>query len=343
MSWLEAARAARELEGHADVLCLGDSRIKLGILPRVLHDRLGVSAYNLGVLRGQAPSSYFLLRRVLERGNRPRAILVDFSERLLTFSPSGSAACWADLIGSRESWDVAWNAKDPALALSTALHGLLPGWCDQRERSPLFRFAPAKDGGSRSADEFRVFQRNWKLNRGAQVAPRAFVQVEETADEATGIWRPHPANAFYVDRLLRLAQGAGIAVYWILPPSIPARHDRLQRNGVTVQYRQFVAERVADFSCLTVLDGEALLWNNQEFRDPLHVNRDGAVRLSLAVAVATAPRLVDESSGARWVDLAAIDDHELSKYQYLVEDLDQSRAAIEPILVSKRSGEAKTW
>jgi hypothetical protein len=343
MSWLEAARAARGLEGQADVLCFGDSRIKLGILPLVLHDRLGVSAYNLGILGGQAPSTYFLLRRVLERGNRPRAILIDFSESLLTFSPTGNASCWPDWIGWRESLDVAWNAKDPALALSTALHGFLPGWCDQSDRSPLFRLGSENDGGARSADENAVFQRNWRLNGGAQVAPRAFVQVAETREEAAGIWRPHPANAFYVDRLLRLAQGCGIAVYWILPPSVPARRERLQRNGVTAQYRQFVAARVAEFSCLTVLDGERLGWAAHEFRDPLHLNRDGAVRLSLAVAAATAPRPVDQSSGPRWVDLAASDDQEITKYQSLMEDLDQSRAAIEPIQVSQRSGEAKAW
>jgi hypothetical protein len=343
LSWRTAVGGAQGPDVSADVLCFGDSRIKLGILPRVLHNRLGVSAYNLGILGGQAPSTYFLLRRVLARGIRPRAILVDFSETLLAFSPTGNAACWADWVGWRESLEVAWNAKDPTLALSTALHGLLPGLCDQSERISLFRLAAQKDGAARSADELRVFERNWRLNRGAQVAPRAFVQVEETSVEDGGIWRPHQANAFYIDRLLRLAQGCGIAVYWILPPSVHARSERLERTGVAALYRRFVAERATEFSCLTVLDGERLPWSTQEFRDPLHVNRDGAIRLSLAVAAAIAPGLLGETSGSRWIDLVAFDDQEAKKYQYLVEDLDQSRAAIEPILVGQSSGEAKAW
>ena len=82
MSWQDAQRAAAGAEGRSDVLCLGDSRIKLGLLPRVLEDRLGVSAYNLGILGGQAPASYFLLRKVLERGIRPRD-----SRRLLREPP----------------------------------------------------------------------------------------------------------------------------------------------------------------------------------------------------------------------------------------------------------------
>ena len=105
-------------------------------------------------------------------------------------------------------------------------------------------------------------------------------------------------------------------------------------------YRQFVAARVAKFSCLKVLDGERLAWSALAFRDPMHVNRIGAVRLSLAVAAATAPRLLGESSGPRWIDLVAIDKQEVSKYQNMVEDLDQSRAAIEPILVGQGSVEA---
>ena len=79
------------------------------------------------------------------------------------------------------------------------------------------------------------------------------------------------------------------------------------------------------------------------FRDPLHVNRDGAIRLSLAVAAAIGQRQVGERSGPRWIDLVEIDDRKAGRYQNMVEDLDQSRAAIEPILVGQSSGEVKAW
>ncbi len=334
-------RAARGSEGSSDVLCFGDSRIKLGILPRVLHDRIRVSAYNLGILGGQAPSTYFLLRQVLERGNRPRAILVDFSETLLTFAPSANAACWADWIGPWESLDLAWQSQDPALAVSTVLHLLLPGWCDGREGSVLSGSLANVGRGGLGADESCVFERNWRLNHGAQVAPREFVQVEEPDER--GMWRIHPANEVYVDRFLRTAQGCGIAVYWILPPSVITRRERLERTGGSVAYRQFVAERVARYSCLTVLDGDRLPWTSRDFRDPLHLNRDGALRLSLAVAAVAGPQFPGCSSGPRWVDLDANDKSDLSKYQDTLEDLDQSRAALKPILVGQNPGEANAW
>jgi len=177
-SWQAAARAADGSEGRAEILCFGDSLIKLGILPRVLEDRLGAAAYNLGVLGGQAPNSYFLLRKVLEKGNRPRALFVDFSENLLTFSPSQNAACWSHLHGWRDSLDVAWQSADPALAISTGLHRLLPGWCDQSYRHRLFAIHSGRGAASQETDAPGVFERNWRFNRGAQVAPRDFVAVD---------------------------------------------------------------------------------------------------------------------------------------------------------------------
>ena len=140
-----------------------------------------------------------------------------------------------------------------------------------------------------------------------------------------------------------MAEKCRIPVYWILPPSVPERREQLERSGVSAAYRRFVAERVVKFPSLTILDGETLGWSASAFRDPLHVNRDGAIKLSLAVAAATAPRLHGESTGPRWIDLVATDERELTKYHNLLEDLDQSRAAIEPLLIGQNSGEASAW
>ena len=65
----------------------GDSLAKLGVAPSLVEARSGRSVYNLAVCAGQAPSSYFLLRRVLDSGARPTAILVDFFPRLLQVPP----------------------------------------------------------------------------------------------------------------------------------------------------------------------------------------------------------------------------------------------------------------
>jgi hypothetical protein len=342
-SWQAATCAAEGPDGRAEILCLGDSLVKLGILPRVLANRLSGTAYNLGVLGGQAPNSYFLLRKVLEKGNHPRALVVDFSENLLAFSPSQNAACWSHLHGWRDSLDVAWHAADPALAISTGLHRLLPGWCDQSQRHRLFAGASRGKTMMQPADAPGVFERNWRFNLGAQVAPRDFVAVEETQSDSRCRWQPNRANSSYVDRLLGMAEARQIPVFWVLTPTIKGHRHRLAQSSSSAAYHRFIAARVARFSCLTVLDGENLGWSIDAFRDPTHVNRVGAVRLSLAVAAAIAPRLRGSRSGPNWVDLIGSPREETGQYQNLVEDLDQSRSAVEPIVVGQNSGEVATW
>ena len=340
MSWNASAASAEGLEAVVEVICLGDSLIKLGILPRVLEDQLGHSAFNFAVLGGQAPSSYFLLRRVLEQGIRPRALLVDFSEDLLSLAPGLNPTCWSDSVGRLQGLELAWHSRDPALAISTGLHWLLPRWCDQNQRQPFSHLGVE----NQTADDPRVFERNWRFNRGAQVAPRTFVPVEGLSSANGQRWRPHAANAFYVDRLLRTAEAAKIQVFWILTPEISGHREQLEQNGVLAAYRQFIVDRLAAHACLTVLDGERLFGNTGAFRDPMHVNRDGAIRLSLAVAAAIGPRLSEaEPTSPRWLDLVETADQETSRYQELVEDLDQSRAAAVPPVVGQSSREVASW
>jgi hypothetical protein len=339
MSWNASVKSTNGPEVRAEVLCFGDSLIKLGILPRVLEDRHGLSAYNFAVLGGQAPSSYFLLRRVLDQNLRPRAVLVDFSEELLSLAPGQNPSCWADTFGLRQSTELAWHSCDPALAVSTGLHRLLTRWCDQNHRSAFLGIGLE----TRAADDPRMFERNWRLNRGAQVAPRAFVPVEGLCSANGERWRPQPANTYYVDRLLRTAEDSQIPVFWILTPSIPVHREQLEQSGLYSAYRNFVADRVAAFDCLTVLDGQRLFADTGAFRDPIHVNRDGAIRLSVAVGAAIEPRLRGGSSGARWIDLVEMGDQATSRYQEFVEDLDQSRAAIEPRELGQSSRRVALW
>jgi hypothetical protein len=188
-----------------------------------------------------------------------------------------------------------------------------------------------------------VFERNWRLNKGAQAAPRAFVAVAGLSSANRDRWQPHPANAFYVDRLLGTAEAEHIPVFWILTPSVPGCRKQLEQNGGHAAFRKFIAERLAAFSCLTVLDGQRLTRNKDAFRDPIHVNRDGAIRLSVAVAAAIRPRLSEALPAAKWVDLVEIADQETSKYQEHVEDLDQSRAAVMPIVLGQSSREVAPW
>ena len=128
VSWRAAGRAAAGPEAGAEILCFGDSLIKLGILPRVLESRLGWSAHNLAVLGGQAPTSYFLLRRVLEQGHRPRALIINFSPLLLAMDPRVNLEWWSRLPDGCERLELLWRARDPSLTASMTVQSLIASW-----------------------------------------------------------------------------------------------------------------------------------------------------------------------------------------------------------------------
>src|SRR5262249_9760729 len=126
LAWRTAARAARREARRAEVLCFGDSLVKLGVLPRVLERRTGRSAYNLATQGSPAPAPFFLLRRALEAGARRRAVLVDYSPQVLPTPPRESLPYWPELIGVREAIELGWAARDARFVAATALALALP-------------------------------------------------------------------------------------------------------------------------------------------------------------------------------------------------------------------------
>ena len=147
--------------------------------------------------------------------------------------------------------------------------------------------------------------RNWSFNRGAQVAPRPFVPVPGALPrpfEGPGwSWQPQPVHAEFVERFLALADDRRIPVYWIIPPAEAAWLERNERVGTVGAYRQYVRGLVARFPRLTVIDLQQAGWGRAMFRDPIHLNRDGAVRLTLAVADAIARARGVRDVAGRWI------------------------------------------
>ena len=111
VAWERAAQAARKEAVQADVLCFGDSLVMHAVAPRILEERLGRSAYNVAVFKGQAPSSYFLLKAALDAGAKPSAVLID--GELLTDNPLEMVRLWPELATYEELFDLAWTAHRP--------------------------------------------------------------------------------------------------------------------------------------------------------------------------------------------------------------------------------------
>ncbi len=322
-----AARAAR-LESHqCATLCFGDSLIQRGILPRWIEEQLGRPAYNLAVQGGQAPMSYFLLRRALDAGARPEVLIVDFFPGLLAADPRINARTWPELLDTDEWLDLAWTTLDPPLIRSTLLGRAVPSW---RARSEIRAAVLTTLRGERDTlfVQTQAAERNWRINRGAQADPKELSHRDDSALIARqirgGSWSCDPANAVYLKRFLDLALEHEITVIWLLPPISPGWQSRRESVGLEAQYDRFVQSWQARYANLTIVDARHSGYGAESFTDPFHLDHQGAATLSAEMGEFL-QRWPHHRDLDRWVALEEFRD---PSHDVLVENVEQSRLAV---------------
>jgi hypothetical protein len=334
-SWRHSDLAARGEARRCAVLGFGDSLVKHGLAPQVIEATLGRPAYNLAVFNGVAPSSFVLLRRALESGARPEAVLVD--GELLEVDPRTHARLWAELATVREGLELALEAHDAGLFGALALARLLPTVKARYEIRDNLRTALRGETPPIRYDLLPHW-RNWRLNRGAQFVPARPPAPDFTraAIERAGYfptsWRCDPVNAAYVRKFLRLAAAQRVPVYWLLPPVNPEIQRRRDRGGRDPQYEDFLRRLQSEYPNLVVLDGRHSGYDLSAMWDLTHLNRRGAAAFSADVALVLRDRLAGVP-GPRWVALAAYRD---PSGIAPLEDVDQSRLALRAKYTSRR-------
>lgn len=325
-AWDRCGRLVAREAPRCEVLCFGDSLVMHGVAPRVLEARLGRPAHNFAVFKGQAPTAYVLLRRALDAGARPAAVLID--GELLGDDPLELTRLWPELLNALEALELAWTARDAEFFAGVLLGRLLP--------SARLRFELREGVGSALRGEFASARwglvprlRNWRHNLGAHIQPPDFPPpdaVAPTLEQAGYLptdWRCHPVNAAYVERFLALAGSQGIPVYWLLPPVQPEVQARRDRGGLSAHYERFLRDLAARHRHLVVLDGRHAGFPPEAMSDMTHLNRDGACAFSESLADALRDRLgsPDPLAGERWVALPRYREPSLAS---AVEDLGQS-------------------
>jgi hypothetical protein len=326
--WKLAGHAAARRVAESRVLCFGDSEVKHALLPALLADRLGGPSYNLAVIGGQPPSSYFLLRRALEAGARPSAVVLNAFPALLASDARINERQWPELLTAREAIDLAWTTRDPYLLACSLLAGRLASVRARREvRAALL--AALRGEPSPSRREGLAYRRNWRINRGAQVAPRNPGFGDDPGPPGTASpahrWKCKTAHSAYLRRFLSLAASRDIPVYWLMPTLSPAWQARREQTGVEVPYVAFVRSLQRSFPNLVVIDGRHSRYDRSVFVDPAHLDRRGAAVLSTEVAALIRRRLDTREDRSRWVELPPYRDVAADA---AIEDLDQSRLAM---------------
>lgn len=337
--WRLGAKAAETEARDAEILLLGDSQIKVGVAAKIVESRIGGKVVSLARNGGQSPASYYLLKRALEAGAKPKAIVVEFMPALLAKDARYNDRQWPELLRFGESIRLALSARDAGFLAAVCFGRAFPSLRGRHDLKSYLR--KAFDGQNPSCFEQNVFYaRQWRLNAGSQILAEWPNRTDPSAwfEDAFGRpWSSDPSNADFADRLLDLAFSKGIAVVWLIPPLNPRVSRLIERSGADAPIRKFVEERRRKYPRLIVLDAERSGYEDGVFTDMVHLNRRGAICLSLDVARFLRKIVAGESLSEHRIDLPTYRDRSSEIQNAGIEDLGQSMEIVKQALATKKT------
>ena len=298
-----AADAATNKASGCDVLALGDSMLKFGFDPGAIEARLGLKAYNLAVAGTPPPLTYALFRRALAAGARPKAIVV--GPMTLSGDVRVHIAQLGECVGLGECVELAWSCRDSTVFAKLIAARILPSW----------RYRPALNAALcdrvPTASASRKRRQIWTSLRGAELqAPDAPFDGTLNPTLAAGMcfrpWRVDGIFERYHRRLIALAQTRGIAVIWVVAPIVPEAQARRDALGLDALHTRNIRSIQAQVPGVVVLDARHAGYVDADFFDSIHLNAQGAAKLSTAVAEAIAERL-GQRHGPDWREVARRD------------------------------------
>ncbi len=346
LSWLFSKSAASSKAADADLLCLGDSLLKHGVVPSVITDTIGLSSINLAAARCPTLMSYYLFQQALQAGAHPKAILMNAKPAVLIGDPDYNTQYWPYAFTFQNLIDFAARTRRPQLIAATTLAQLFPSI---RSRLQLRSSTRAALSGTTDTlhDVNPILWRNWTINAGANIAQSLPSFSGDLPSDVIEKLHPdrfyaHPSNRLAITNILQLAKNQGIHVYWLLPPISPPLQSLRDQSGAEDAYEQFIHAYQTKFpTTLTILDARRSHFANQHFVDSTHLNGHGAIALSSSLALVLSNDLLSVHSNHRspWINLPPPTDQPTTSS---VEDLDQSRAILGEARPSRSSSTVNT-
>ena len=344
LSWRFSTDVARSRSSSCDLLCLGDSLAKHGIIPSVIEGESGLKTVNLAAARCPTLMSYFVLRRALEAGAHPSAIIINTKQAVLLGSPEFNARYWPAVLSPQECLELGTICGRAETGISALMGCLLPSLRSRLEiRSNLLA---ALRGEADPLHEInRLLWRNWTANHGANVASLHSGYHGELSPEIKE--RLHP-DAFYVDRsnaegierLLQLASDRKIRVFWLLPPLTPELQAWRDRSGAEAKFEEWVRSHQSKHPrSITVLDARRVVLDPAMFVDATHLAGGGAVALSRAVGTSLKAEIdrAPSPQSQDWVVLDSPKDGGRVGNLPPIEDIDESKRILRVVGDNGRS------
>ena len=326
MSWRLSESASRHEAVDADVLFLGDSLVKHGLLPEISAEESGLKGFNLSVCAAQAAADFYLLRNALHSGAKPTKLVVAYTPDLLMGSPRELLRCYPELLTPAEVIELARIERDTSFGVETLLNMAFRSIKARHEiRDVLWKtYLGTADASPRPVSQ--MLARNWSIHQGAQFTPEnPSYHGEVTPDDlkrlnASRFWC-HRTNRVYVEKLLRLAESRRIQVYWLLSPMAPKVQAERDRSGAERRFEAFVESFREAHPTLQVIDARRSGYGPELFVDPVHLNGRGAIALTRQIAA-----ILKRSESGGWTVVEA---PKVPAVLPDLEDLHGSRLAIE--------------
>jgi hypothetical protein len=344
-NWAFSKRASKSIAPRTDILFFGTSLIKFGVLPKAVESATGLSAYNLAANSGHMPTSYFLFKRALDAGARPKAVVVDCEDAPVWEEVRDQQAealrvnlrNWPELLDLRECLDLSWNARDADFLTTMLVSRVLPSFKARFDirKSILGAF---KGHYLAASGRTMVYLRNWNVNLGAYVMPPTFtlksirdlfpLPPEDAGDPfAEGKWSRNRLTERYTRRFLELAAAHDIPVFWLLPPIPPREVIARRAIGLDRYFDDLARSAQQIYPNVTVIDGTRSNYTPDTFYDDAHLNSKGSVAFSESLAFVLAQSLATRGRRPRWIwlpDYAPSDRPTNLRF----EDMDGSRLAV---------------
>jgi hypothetical protein len=291
---------------------------------------------NLSAAQASTLFTHSLLRRALESGARPKALVVNAKPAVLLGGPEVNARAWQEVLSLRDGFELLRITGNAPFVASALAGRLLPSLRSRLEiRSAITAALSGETDQIRAINP--VLWRNWSVNGGANVASAAFPFPGEVSTLVrqqlyTDLFYADPANAHAIEQILDLAAERQVAIFWVLFPLSPRLQSLRDESGADERHDQFLRSMAARHSGeLTVLDARRSGYPAAFFADATHLNRRGALALSRSVAAALVSagerRLPAAGSRPAWIALAAPSETP-AEWNDGIEDVDESRRIV---------------
>lgn len=308
-SWHYMATQLKSKVAGREVLCFGASFINFGVVPAVLHERTGKSAYNASVHSGSAVSSYYLFQRAVSAGARPKAVLVEFYWEILLEGPASEKRPypWADLLTLGETLELSWMSRDTELLTGIVANRLLPSRKNRYEVRDKVVKALRGELDVTAVKTMSAW-RNWNQNQGALLLAKNPRFREgpvplSPRTRAPSDWRADPTNAAYVRKFLDLAARINARVYWLLPPVSPWTQYVNDSKADEWLYENYVRDLQGRYPNVIVIDGRRAGFGADVFSDGVHLDQDGAFALSEGIGEVMRSTWDGVRPSSRWLPL----------------------------------------